>query len=69
MHTKKYPQKQKVATSKKTTFSLLIRLYKGHQEQDTRLSPDVLAHFAQAGGKSVDGLSEAVDKVIELVNL
>ena len=26
-------------------------------------------HFAQAGGKSVDGLSEAVDKVIELVNL
>ena len=26
-------------------------------------------HFAQAGGKSVDGLSAAVDKVIELANL
>ena len=26
-------------------------------------------HFAQAGGKSVDGLSVAVDKVIELANL
>ena len=26
-------------------------------------------HFAQAGGKNVDGLSAAVDKVIELANL
>ena len=26
-------------------------------------------HFAQAGGKSVDGLSAAVDKVVELANL
>ena len=26
-------------------------------------------HFAQAGGKNVDGLSVAVDKVIELANL
>ncbi len=26
-------------------------------------------HFAQAGGKSVDGLSAAVDKVIELAKL
>lgn len=25
-------------------------------------------HFAQAGGKDVDGLSAAVDKVIELIN-
>ena len=26
-------------------------------------------HFAQAGGKNVDGLSAAVDKVVELANL
>jgi alanyl-tRNA synthetase len=26
-------------------------------------------HFAQAGGKSVDGLSAAVDKVLELAKL
>ena len=26
-------------------------------------------HFAQAGGKNVDGLSAAIDKVIELANL
>ena len=26
-------------------------------------------HFAQAGGKNVDGLSAAVDKVVELAQL
>jgi alanyl-tRNA synthetase len=26
-------------------------------------------HFASAGGKNVDGLSAAMDKVIELANL
>jgi alanyl-tRNA synthetase len=26
-------------------------------------------HYAQAGGKDVDGLSAAIDKVIELANL
>ena len=26
-------------------------------------------HFAQAGGKNADGLSAAVDKVLELANL
>ena len=26
-------------------------------------------HYAQAGGKNIEGISAAVDKVIELVNL
>ena len=26
-------------------------------------------HYASAGGKDVDGLSAAVDKIVELVNL
>ena len=26
-------------------------------------------HYAQAGGKNLDGISAAVDKVIELANL
>ena len=26
-------------------------------------------HFAQAGGKNIDGLSAALDKMIELLNL